>query len=96
MTYVQSEDSGQPESPLCALWVANDPYIFMWAAKTDQTGWMPRLIRVFAGHTRHFVGFVMLWLISQIYPPVKVLKRYLHGVQGNDKTLPVLHLKIYI
>ena len=56
----------------------------MWAVKTDQTGWMPRLIPVFAGHTRHFVGFVMLWLISQINPPVKVLKHYLHGVQGND------------
>ena len=26
---------------------------------SDQTGWMPRLIRVFAGHTGHFVGFVM-------------------------------------
>ena len=84
MTYVQSEDSGQPDSPLCALWVAKDTNIFMWAAKTDQTGWMPRLIRAFAGHTRHFVGFVMLLLISQINPPVKVLKHYLHGVQGND------------
>ena len=34
-----------------------------WAqAKTDQTGWMPMLIWVFAGCTCHFVGFVMLWL----------------------------------
>ena len=31
----------------------------MWTAKTDQTGCMPRLIGVFAGHTDHFVGFVM-------------------------------------
>ena len=31
--------------------------------KTDQTGRMPRLIRVFAGHTVHFVGFVVRWLI---------------------------------
>ena len=30
---------------------------------SDQTGRMPRLIRVFAGRTRHFVGFVMRWLI---------------------------------
>ena len=30
---------------------------------SDQTGWMPRLIRVLAGHTGNFVGFVMLWLI---------------------------------
>ena len=28
-------------------------------AKTDQTGRMPRLIRVFAWRTCHFVGFVM-------------------------------------
>ena len=27
---------------------------------SDQTGQMPRLI--FAGHTGHFVGFVMPWL----------------------------------
>ena len=30
---------------------------------SDQTGWMPRLIWVFARGTGHFVGFVMLWLI---------------------------------
>ena len=33
--------------------------------KTDQTGRMPRLIRVFAGRTNHFVGFVMRWLKCQ-------------------------------
>ena len=31
-------------------------------AKTEQTGWMPRLIWVFAGCRGHFVGFVMLRL----------------------------------
>ena len=30
---------------------------------TDQTGRMPRLIRVFAGRKGHFVGFVMRRLI---------------------------------
>ena len=30
---------------------------------SDQTGRMPRLIRVFAGRKVHFVGFVMRWLI---------------------------------
>ena len=29
---------------------------------SDQTGRMPRLIWVFAGHKGHFVGFVMRWL----------------------------------
>ena len=31
---------------------------------SDQTGRMPRLIRVFAVRTSHFVGFVTRWLIS--------------------------------
>ena len=31
---------------------------------SDQTGRMPRLIRVFAGHTDHFVGFVVRQLKS--------------------------------
>ena len=35
----------------------------MRPAKTDQTGQMPRLTGVFAGHTGRFVGFVMQWLI---------------------------------
>ena len=30
---------------------------------SDQTGWMSRLIWVFAGRTCYFVGFVMRWLI---------------------------------
>ena len=34
-------------------------------AKTDQTGWMPRWIWIFAGRTGHFVGFVMLRLICE-------------------------------
>ena len=38
--------------------------VFMQTAKTDQTGWMHRLIWVFAGRTCHFVGFVMRRLIS--------------------------------
>ena len=36
-------------------------------AKTDQTGWKPRLIRVFTRHKGHFVGFVMWWL-NRAYP----------------------------
>ena len=32
------------------------------SADSDQTGRMPRLIKVFAGRTDHFVGFVMPWL----------------------------------
>ena len=29
---------------------------------SDQPGHPPSLIRVFAGHTSHFVGFILLWL----------------------------------
>ena len=36
--------------------------IFMWTVKTDLTEQKPSEVRVFAGCTDHFVGFVMLWL----------------------------------
>ena len=35
----------------------------MHTSNSDQTGQMPRLIRVFPGHAGDFVGFVMLRLI---------------------------------
>ena len=54
------------ESSLCTPWIAKDQ-IFLRAVRedSDQTGWMPRLIWVFAGHTCHFVSFVMTCLIFQ-------------------------------
>ena len=52
------------ESSLCAQWVAKGPmFLHADSEDSDQTGRMPRLIWVFAGRTRHFVGFVMRWLI---------------------------------
>ena len=67
-----SEDSYQPGHPpslisLCCLHEESLGPIEC-TAKTDQAGCMPRLIRVFAGRTCHFVGFVMLWLIYQDTP----------------------------
>ena len=51
----QSDESSQ-----CAQWVAEDPiFLHMDSEDSDQTGQMPRLIRVFAGRTSHFVGFIM-------------------------------------
>ena len=48
------------ESSLCAQWEAKDSRFFHADSKdSDQTGWMPRLIWVFAWHTCHFFGFVM-------------------------------------
>ena len=57
-----SAQSGQ--SLRCALsgWLRTQAF-FVRMAKTDQTGWMPRLIWVFTGHTCHFVGFVVRRLI---------------------------------
>ena len=53
--------SAQPDqSWQCAQWVAKDPcFLHVDSKDSDQTGWMPRLIWVFAGRTCHFVGFVM-------------------------------------
>ena len=52
------------ESSLCTQWVAKDPsFLHVDSENSDQAGWMPRLIWVFAGRTGHFVGFVMRQLI---------------------------------
>ena len=48
------------ESFLATLWVHSED--------SDQTGQMPRLIWVFAGHTFHFVGFDMRQLIFYFLP----------------------------
>ena len=61
------------ESLLCALLVAKDPnFLHADSQNSDQTGWMPRLIWVFAGHTDHFVGFVVLQLILLFYVLVMI------------------------
>ena len=53
------------ESSLCDLWEAKDQNILQADSEgSDQTGWMPRLIWVFAGRTGHFIGFVVLQLTS--------------------------------
>ena len=45
------------ESSLCAQWVAKDPRFLL--EKTDQTGQMPKLIRVFAG--RRVILLFLSW-----------------------------------
>ena len=47
---------------------------------SDQTGWMPRLICVFAGRTDHFVGFLMMWLNYKLY----WRKLMSHGLLSHD------------
>ena len=51
---------GWSESSLCTQPVAMNPsFLHADSEDSDQTGQMPRLIWVFAGHTCYFVGFVM-------------------------------------
>ena len=67
MTCAPSEDSDQPGHPpslVRVFAVRLKEGCIERTAKTDQTGRMRRLIGVFTGHTGHFVGFVMLRLIS--------------------------------
>ena len=53
------------ESSLCAQWVAKGlRFLHADSEDSDQTGRMPKLIWVFAGHTVIFDGFVVSWLIS--------------------------------
>ena len=48
------------ESSLCAQWVAKGPrFLHADSKDSDQTGWMPRLIWVFAGRTCYLDCFVM-------------------------------------
>ena len=54
-------------SSQCAQWVAKDrSFLRADSEDTDQTGRMPRLIRVFAGRKCHFAGFVMRGLIYMV------------------------------
>ena len=61
---VNTDQPGRSESSLSA-WRHIGP--LYCSEDSDQTGWMPRLIWVFAGHIHHFVGFGMRWLISETF-----------------------------
>ena len=66
MSFAPRDNSDQPghlpilsESLLCTQWVAKDSSFLHADSKASvSTGWMPRLIWVFAGGTCHFAGFV--------------------------------------
>ena len=62
MTCVPSEDSDQPGHSLGSLATQQTH-----SEDADQTGQMPRLIRVFAGRPCHFVGLLMRWLIYSCF-----------------------------
>ena len=59
--YVASFKMIFSKSDFIHIFVAKDPRFLQADSKdSDQTGRIPRLIWVFAGHTCHFVGFVMM------------------------------------
>ena len=60
--------------------VAQDPsFLHAESEDSDQTGWMPRLIWIFAGRTCHFIGFVMRRLILH----------YLFLINSGRRQLPL-------
>ena len=79
-----SEDPDQPGhspvwsgSSLCTQWVAKDlSFLHADREDSDQTGWLPRLIWVFAWRTCHFVGFVMRRLICNKCPLTPFLGKW--------------------
>ena len=64
--------------------VAKDPsFLHVDSEDSDQTGQMPRLIWVFAGHTGHFVGFGMRRLISLNFQIPSVDQQPFHQKTGS-------------
>ena len=80
---------------ICTVW--SDSSLFAWknlmssatpwAHSNDLTGRTPRLIRAFAGHTCHFVGFVVR-RISYCLTRCKMLRTFQSSLQP-DFTLAV-------
>ena len=75
---------------LLSVWRNIRPLTTHWvhSEDSDQTGWMPRLIWVFAGRTCHFVGFVVQQLIYFIFqfPSVskpKTLEKQYQGILSS-------------
>ena len=78
------------ESSLCAQWEAKNPsFLHADSEDSDQTGWMPRLIWVFAGRTAILLvlscrGSTVFWLVipsTEFFIKVKL---------DNEALLPIL------
>ena len=97
--------SAQSDQSLCCLHEETlGPLITYWAHSedSDQTGWMPRLIWVFAGHICNFVAFVMRCL-NYVLVILQTLKKKKKNTcifsfkswQTNMKTLRNLSRRCY-
>ena len=51
MSRLMTKPTVWPEPSLCVQWIAKDTFLHANSEDSDQTGWMPRLIWVFAGRT---------------------------------------------
>ena len=83
-TQISLAPTQSDQSSLFAQWIAKD-LMFLHADSEDsnQTGRMPRLIRVFAGRTGHFVGFVLLWLKCTYIQKQSSLQQNLESADRN-------------
>ena len=92
------------ESSLCAQWVAKEPcFRHADSEDSDQTGWMPRLIWVFAGRTNHFVGFVMrrliyitMWNTNTMGPTVSRRNKQISNQFTQFRTSPKVRVEVLI
>ena len=70
------------ESLVCALWLAKDQrFLQVDSEVSDQTGWLPRLIRVFPG--AHVIWLVLLCCGSNVMDIRCILRYSLTTVRGN-------------
>ena len=92
MACAPSEDSDQLPSLISLRCLHEESLVLSYplshSKNSDQTGRTPGLIRVFAEHKCHFVGFVMRWLIcsSVLVRNTKVIcnhcPQHLRGIAG--------------
>ena len=67
--------------PLTAYWAHSEDY--------DQTGWISRLIWVFAGRTSHFAGFVV-WRLKWFFDSLVFIAQKWNRLSLNVKINPHL------
>ena len=97
-TCASSEDTDQPRQPFSRIRLfavgMKKPRVlrYRYSAQpigSDQTGWMPRLIWVFAGRIGHFAGFVMLRLNyvlsnkNRKWDPLRAVKTFIRRKVGH-------------
>ena len=93
-TCAPSENSDQPGHPASLIWVFAVHLKKVWVfikctAKTDEAGWMPRLIKVFAEHMVHFDDYVVFQLIWYLRDRLLIKTRinFVWKVRRKEKSI---------